>query len=367
MRSARVFDRPASGGEPPSVSRPAVPEAEVERIVAYLRNAPTVLSARSYAPDEVDPSRGDQVPLAFKTDGSWVWAGAVYYYLDKHGVPPEPDLVEHIRAQGYRVPEVDDARQDIAIEIATGQREPDPPPARHAPQGPPPGAAYGQPGPYPGPPPPPGAHPGSPPPPGAPPPPGSPLPPGAPPYAAVPGYGPGPAGPPHMAPPMAGPMAGPYPGPPMPAPYPGQPGPPPVPGPGYGQGYGPVPGPPQPYPPQPGHAGPPPLPNAFPPGPGPAPGGYPPGQPPYPGQPGPVTDDPLATLERRLRELGVDPALYRFNQAAEGAWSLVPEAGRWSVFFLQNGQRRKQVLHDTQDRAAAYLLGALLFYPRPLP
>jgi hypothetical protein len=80
-----------------------------------------------------------------------------------------------------------------------------------------------------------------------------------------------------------------------------------------------------------------------------------------------VTDDPLPALERRLRELGVDPGAYRINDAAEGAWSLLPEAGRWSVFLLQNGQRRKQVMHDTQDRAAAYLLGAVLFFPRPLP
>ncbi|MFC5746200.1 hypothetical protein [Actinomadura rugatobispora] len=330
MRSARVFDRPAANGERPSVNRPPVPDDEVPRVVEYLRNAKTVIAARSYAPDDVEPSRGDRVPLVFKTDGAWVWAGAVYYYLDEHGIAPEPDLVAHIRAQGHRLAEVDDATLEIAIQIATGQREPDPapPPGAHAPQQQ--GAPYGQPGAFPGGPPPPG---------------------GAP-YPPPPGYGPGLAGP--GGPP---PVPGPFPGAPMPAPggYP----PPPMP-PGPPGAYPGPPAPPVPF----GAGGPPPLPNAFPGGPFPGPGYAPyPG----PGQQAPMADDPLADLERRLKDLGVDPAAYRINQVAEGAWCLVPEAGRWSVFLVQNGRRRKQMLCDTADRAAAYLLGAALFYRRPLP
>ncbi|MEW2360018.1 hypothetical protein AB0881_40150, partial [Spirillospora sp. NPDC029432] len=154
------------------------------------------------------------------------------------------------------------------------------------------------------------------------------------------------------------PMPGGYaPGPPAPGGFPAPPGPPMPPGPGYGP-------PPGQFAPPPGHGAPPPLPDAF-----QSPGGFAPGPPaPYPGQPGPpAAEDPLATLERRLRELGADPGSYRINDAAEGVWSLLPEAGRWSVFLLQNGQRRKQVMFDTQDRAAAYLLGAVLLFPRPLP
>ncbi|MFB4314097.1 hypothetical protein [Actinomadura sp. 21ATH] len=360
MFSARVFDRPAAGGERPSVSRPAVPADEVDKIVSYLKNGRMVIAARSFAPDEVEPSRGDQVPLIFLTDGTWVWAGAVHYYLEKHGIAPEPALLAHIRAQGYRPPEVDEAVMETAIEIATGKREADPSPPAPPPPAPP-GAAY------------PGPPPGAPPAPGAPPMPGAPY--GAPGYPPPPGFGPGPAGPP---PPMPGgyPPGTPVPGQMMPGPpVPGQmmPGPPGPPGPGgfpgqpgqypppAGPGYGPPPGP---FGAPPGHGAPPPLPDAF-----QAPGGYAPGPPapPYPGQPVPAADDPLATLERRLRELGADPGAYRINDAAEGVWSLLPEAGRWSVFLLQNGQRRKQVMFDTHDRAAAYLLGAVLFFPRPLP
>ncbi|MFC7731441.1 hypothetical protein [Actinomadura keratinilytica] len=104
-----------------------MPEHEVERVVEYLRNGKVVMAARSFAPDQVDPSRGDKVPLIFHTDGTWVWAGAVYYYLKEHGIPPQPELVHHIRARGFQPAEVDDAAMDMAIEIATGQREPDPP------------------------------------------------------------------------------------------------------------------------------------------------------------------------------------------------------------------------------------------------
>ncbi|MGK5557240.1 glycohydrolase toxin TNT-related protein [Actinomadura kijaniata] len=123
FRKARVFDHsdPASGR--PVVTRPAVPWHEVEDVVAYLRHAPVVLGARSLAPDQVEPERGERVPLTFHTDGTWVWSGAVGYYLEQHGVPPEPDLVAHIRARGFRVPEVTDTAREAALTAVTGGRE----------------------------------------------------------------------------------------------------------------------------------------------------------------------------------------------------------------------------------------------------
>jgi hypothetical protein len=120
-----VFDQVEPEGGRPSVSRPAVPDGEVAPLVAYLRQAPVVMAARSYAPDQLDGSRGERVPLTFHTDGSWVWAGAVAYYLDEHGVPPEPDLVAHIRARGFRVPEVDDDSMDAASAAVTGRSAPE--------------------------------------------------------------------------------------------------------------------------------------------------------------------------------------------------------------------------------------------------
>ncbi|MBA8948665.1 glycohydrolase toxin TNT-related protein [Actinomadura namibiensis] len=123
FRKARVFDHgdPESGR--PVVTRPAVPWHEVEDVVAYLRHAPVVLGARSLAPDRVEPERGERVPLTFHTDGTWVWSGAVGYYLEQHGVPPEADLVAHIRARGFRVPEVSDAEREAARAAVTGGRD----------------------------------------------------------------------------------------------------------------------------------------------------------------------------------------------------------------------------------------------------
>ncbi|WP_285497432.1 TNT domain-containing protein [Actinomadura sp. NBRC 104425] len=152
MHLARVFDEGGEHGKRPSVSRPPVPEHEVERVVEYLRNGKVVMAARSFAPDQVDPSRGDKVPLIFHTDGTWVWAGAVYYYLKEHGIPPQPELVHHIRTRNFQPAEVGDTAMDAAIEIATGQREPDPPvplPPPGPPQPGPPPAPF--PGPFQGP------------------------------------------------------------------------------------------------------------------------------------------------------------------------------------------------------------------------
>ncbi|WP_218009699.1 glycohydrolase toxin TNT-related protein [Actinomadura kijaniata] len=123
FRKARVFDHSDPESGRPVVTRPAVPWHEVEDVVAYLRHAPVVLGARSLAPDRVEPERGERVPLTFHTDGTWVWSGAVGYYLEQHGVPPEADLVAHIRARGFRVPEVSDAEREAARAAATGGRD----------------------------------------------------------------------------------------------------------------------------------------------------------------------------------------------------------------------------------------------------
>ncbi|WP_131759044.1 TNT domain-containing protein, partial [Actinomadura fibrosa] len=141
MRKARVFDHAGPDGDRPSVTRPPVPADEADRVARYLRDAPVVLAARSSAPDQIDPSRGAVVPLTFHTDGTWVWSGAVGYYLREHGVPPEPDLVAHIRSQGFRVPAVDDDTMDAASAAATGRDTPQRvrknPPAAHSDPGPP--------------------------------------------------------------------------------------------------------------------------------------------------------------------------------------------------------------------------------------
>ena len=125
LRRARIFDHTGPDGGRPAVSRPPVPPDETDRVIEYLRRGPVVMAARSYAPDRLDPARGDAVPLTFHTDGTWVWSGAVAYYLDEHGVPPEADLVAHIRANGFEVPAVDDDTMDAANAVVTGRAVPE--------------------------------------------------------------------------------------------------------------------------------------------------------------------------------------------------------------------------------------------------
>ncbi|TDD22745.1 DUF4237 domain-containing protein [Actinomadura sp. KC06] len=125
LRRARIFDHAGPDGTRPAVSRPPVPPDEVERVTEYLRQGPIVMAARSNAPDRLDSSRGATVPLTFHTDGTWVWSGAVAYYLTEHGVAPEVDLVAHIRANGFQVPAVDDDTMHAANAAVTGRTVPE--------------------------------------------------------------------------------------------------------------------------------------------------------------------------------------------------------------------------------------------------
>ncbi|WP_235036970.1 TNT domain-containing protein [Actinomadura sp. K4S16] len=207
LRRARIFDHAGPDGSRPAVSRPPVPPDEAGRVAEYLRQAPTVMAARSNAPDRLEPSRGTVVPLTFHTDGTWVWSGAVAYYLSEHGVPPEPDLVAHIRANGFRVPAVDDDTMDAANASVTGRAAPE----RVRTEA----------------------------------------------------------------------------------------------GPGWAE-----------------------------------------------------------RLQHRLDQLRVDRAAYRVDDTAEGVWCLTSEPGRWSVFQMRDGERRKEVVFDDAEQASAHLLGRLLLDPR---
>ncbi|GLZ43273.1 hypothetical protein Acsp05_68970 [Actinokineospora sp. NBRC 105648] len=104
FRVARIFDGKGPSG--PVINRP--PVAEPERVLRYLDEAPQAMPVRGLDTDHLDEEGRKSVPVAFHTDGTWIWPAAVNYYLRAHGVPPEPDLVEHIRRAEFTVPEVDD-------------------------------------------------------------------------------------------------------------------------------------------------------------------------------------------------------------------------------------------------------------------
>lgn len=119
MRQPRVYDGLGPDGKP-VVNRPPLPPADRDRVLEYLTKAPVVLAARSYDVDAFSPEREPAVPLNFRTDGNWVWPGAVVYYLREHSVSPDPDLVNHIRARRFVVPDVGDSARELAITAITG-------------------------------------------------------------------------------------------------------------------------------------------------------------------------------------------------------------------------------------------------------
>jgi len=57
---------------------------------------------RARLDDVLNPAARGRVPVNFRTDGVWVWSDAAHYYVYKHGVSPDPGLLEHIRANGPR-------------------------------------------------------------------------------------------------------------------------------------------------------------------------------------------------------------------------------------------------------------------------
>ncbi|GAA4553184.1 hypothetical protein [Amycolatopsis samaneae] len=99
---ARVFDvvDPVTGpGFAPEHPRIEDPE-ELRALLAYLASGTPILVTPSLLDDVLDPDRTAVVPTNFVTDGSWIWTDTVTYYLENHGLAPDPDLLGHIRAQG---------------------------------------------------------------------------------------------------------------------------------------------------------------------------------------------------------------------------------------------------------------------------
>ncbi|QFZ23370.1 TNT domain-containing protein [Saccharothrix syringae] len=117
FRTARVFDGAGPGGRP-SVNRPPVAEADRDLLLSYLDRAPVAVVGRGFDADVLNPDAPQVVPVAFQTDGLWIWPAAVGYYLRAYGVPPEPELVERAKAQDFVLPEVtEEARVAAAANL----------------------------------------------------------------------------------------------------------------------------------------------------------------------------------------------------------------------------------------------------------
>ncbi|WP_050983475.1 TNT domain-containing protein [Saccharomonospora azurea] len=134
FRMARIFDGPGAGGRP-AVNRPELDVEEQDRVLDYLDSAPVVVPGRGYDLDRLAANPESTVPIAFHSDGTWIWPAAVNYYLREYGIPPEPELVQHIRSNGFGIPDVPDAvRQAAAAHVSRGAPPPQQRPMPPAPE-----------------------------------------------------------------------------------------------------------------------------------------------------------------------------------------------------------------------------------------
>lgn len=122
IRLAPVFDEVDDTGTPsfrPDHPRIADP-GEKLRLVSYLDHGELLLVSPTLADDILDPERGPVVPMNFRTDGTWVWTDALTYYLDAHGLGPDPDFLAHLRAGTGAWPAVDGVGLHRALAFLSG-------------------------------------------------------------------------------------------------------------------------------------------------------------------------------------------------------------------------------------------------------
>jgi hypothetical protein len=125
---ARVFDGTKPGTDEPHFApdHPVVADlGRRRRLSDYLNAGRPVFSTTAHDVDRVDGTRGKVVPLSFRTDGAWIWTDISAYYLRAYGLLPDPELVAHIAANGYRMPRVDGVAEFRAISVLYRPEEED--------------------------------------------------------------------------------------------------------------------------------------------------------------------------------------------------------------------------------------------------
>jgi hypothetical protein len=131
---ARVFDfaDPVAGPGFEPGHRVITDEAEKDRLLAYLNGGHAVLTTTATMDDILDPGAGSVVPTSFRTDGEWIWTDTVGYYLSRHDLAPDGELIAHIEAQLGRGQGVPDTDTDTAIRAADYLLNPPSEPTRSA-------------------------------------------------------------------------------------------------------------------------------------------------------------------------------------------------------------------------------------------
>jgi hypothetical protein len=131
FKIARVFDfaKPDTGPGFDPGHRMITDTGERDRMLHYLTAGTIVLHTTARTQDVLDPSAGQVVPASFRTDGEWIWTDTVAYYLQRHGLAPDEQLVAHIDARWQAGDREPDADYETAIQAANFLLYP---PAEHA-------------------------------------------------------------------------------------------------------------------------------------------------------------------------------------------------------------------------------------------
>jgi hypothetical protein len=123
FRHARVVDG-FTQGAPPVVNRRPLAPVELPQVLHYLESEPKVLTGEGLGPDIFAPAAAPVVAESYRTDGTWIWHASVPYYLRKYAIPPDPDLLAHLRAQRFHPPYVDPLVRQAAQAELLGRPRP---------------------------------------------------------------------------------------------------------------------------------------------------------------------------------------------------------------------------------------------------
>lgn len=120
-RIAKVLDGATDGVPFYLPNHPRLSPTERTAPLSYLAAGTALLMTTASEPDFVEPSRGEVVPMNFRTDGTWVWNDALAYYLAEYGLAPEPEFLAAMDAADWVCPTPEIEVVETALEELFGE------------------------------------------------------------------------------------------------------------------------------------------------------------------------------------------------------------------------------------------------------
>src|SRR5262249_34341913 len=96
---------------------------DATQVAEYLAAGTAILFTTATTADRYDPAAGQPVGLSVRSAGQWVWSDVITYYARRYGILPEPDLLAHIRRNGYVCRQLDDATAEQVLDAFYAARE----------------------------------------------------------------------------------------------------------------------------------------------------------------------------------------------------------------------------------------------------